>query len=409
MSIIPVEDDNNTQRYRLNEMENLIILSGFTIATFYKKENGVCSEAIIKKFTDRAQDIIESNRWLGGKLEKGRDKKLELVERKFDITELIAVQENDRVFAEKPRLCIDTIIKETKHLTIGNTSELIGNGKYLFKVAVTHNCSKDRFLITLSISHAIADGSTIYNLWNMFDDLATVYSLDPVRPENYEESAEQTIDKIPMGSAAQEFLFLWLLLKALWKLVFYPKPRVLCYKINTDEIERIKSAQNTRVSTNDVINSWFFNLHKFKYGEMVMNMRTRVPGCDVNKAGAYINIGQLFKKDFETPATHRKALQGMLSKQRGPFKANWSTNTGGFSTSWTGFYKDVKIEGLVQYMHCPIEDIGVLSLGPIPLCAEAFLTTFKYDENLTGLYIIDWTYGMIDYDKCKILGGRLLD
>ena len=105
MSVIPVEDDQSSvQRYRLNDMENLDILSGFTIATFYKKEHGVCSDAIIKKFTDRAQDIIQANQWLGGKLERGKGWRLELVERKFDITELIAVQENDRVFAEKPRL-----------------------------------------------------------------------------------------------------------------------------------------------------------------------------------------------------------------------------------------------------------------------------------------------------------------
>ena len=243
----------------------------------------------------------------------------------------------------------------------------------------------------------------------MFDDSATVYSLDPVRPKDYDEVAEKTIDKIPTGNFAQNILFMWLMLKALWKLIFYPKPRVLCYRIKQAEVERIKSLQGRRVSTNDVINTWFFNLHKFKYGELLMNMRNRVPGCNADKAGAYINVGQVFKKDFETPAAHREALEGMLSKQRGPFKANWSFNTGGLSTSWTGFYKDIKIDGLIQYMHCPIEDVDVMKLGCLPLCTEAYITIFKYDENETGLYIIDWTYGIIDYDKCDILGERLFD
>jgi len=116
------------------------------------------------------------------------------------------------------------------------------------------------------------------------------------------------------------------------------------------------------VSTNDVLTSWWFNLHGTTLAGMAINCRNRIEGCLPSDAGNYEHFMVYRKRDYATPPLIRQSVQNLKRSAVPPTPLPSSSEillNGTHLTiisNWASFYGDVELDGCTQQLHLPLYD-----------------------------------------------------
>ena len=304
----------------------------------------------------------------------------------------------------------------------GNLAEI-----YLLRDEEDINKSQ-KLAILLSVSHIIADGRTVYNIFNMLDDSNpnAIKTLD----RNTIEYNDQLYKHTNLAGKNGRNLLLDFGVKDIlpWLAKSYTRSgkaeydvKLYNYKVNLDEVNKVKKeyenlAINQFVSTNDVLTSHFYQKNeKADYVNMNIDVRPRLMKYSfenegqnesenasspfhLDLAGNYVATLILRKQDLSSPLNIRKALNQKFTKstnkktdhqKRPPYKVIRSYPCA-VSTNWATFYKPVKIDGLELELQVPFFDEKSLDLRALglKLCWEDSIIIFKCNDRDYGVYII---------------------
>ncbi|RHY24974.1 hypothetical protein DYB32_008584 [Aphanomyces invadans] len=156
----------------------------------------------------------------------------------------------------------------------------------------------------LSLSHVVGDGYTYYRLLRMFSSSVAPSALTPQRRHDLPMFAKGYNDTMDLHRSVS---MMWHLASTA---LLSSAPTMAVHSIDNEWIAaQKKAALPLKVSTNDVITSWYFKLCRADVGFMVANTRDRYPNVDQNMAGNYNTVVGYQPEDYATPSLIRKSLQ----------------------------------------------------------------------------------------------------
>lgn len=300
-------------------------------------------------------------------------------------------------------------------------------------------CNMTKMYIIVSINHIIGDASTLFKIFNMLNSKTQVISLIVNRVYYQDALARETSLCLSNGrnflSVFSKKLTRPFLMKSVARSFFSGgksadyNTRVFKYKINQEEVERIKNDYNSLeteskrqnnllISTNDVITHWFFSLNpKSDNVLMALDLRNRLSIINENHAGNYLGHLLLRTEHLKTPVSIRKALVDACYKKppgymKVPNYSDFRKYPIGTTTNWSTLYKPMTIDGF-KINHCmPLIDDGKLVriYGFIKPLTEDMIIIYKCNNDDLAVYIWSGSNTMSTerLDKEKILGERIM-
>jgi hypothetical protein len=383
-------------------------------ASIYMQHPPICSVTFFQGDVGAAKLFLQSrltsvlalNPWLGGKLAKG-GKNLELVypSESVSINDLFTVMpepvKNLQMSTE-----YEDLMKACIPLSIGGNG--LGNGaKQLkakcvvsrFVIAPTTSASSDNpgFALVFSLSHAVADGYTYYEILGMLSDdsLASARALNPSRKQEYEAEHLSRLVSPSVLKFGASLTFIKAYLAGMFR---KPPARPLAYFIDEGKVKQAKEehahAAGSFISTNDIITSHFMTACSPRLGMMAINYRPRCPILDSNDAGNYEEILLSDFDGYQTPAAVRASLVadatgayvGLDKKKRLP--GFWEKCELAFISSWaiTGTSRpfDLSLGGKTQQLlHLPILFLPM----PLAKCPMDTAIVFRALPNKLALLV----------------------
>lgn len=298
-----------------------------TTITFFK---GADAKRSSEWFRDRLMDVCKANPWLVGRLVKNKKiHKNVLLEYPVKVSneDLDAIICND----EKRVSNLQKISTKTKYedlvdrilksdAVVGPGYKLVGKKDRRIAKFTLIPIDNDQVALIASITHAVSDGFTYYQILSMLNG-----EIKELSPSRKHEFVQESADAI--GTKEYKFLnstaFLICCLKSM---MCGSKPKIEARYIDQDKIisgkEKVKSGF---VSTNDMITSSFARATKADIILMAINLRNRVKGTDQNDAGNYESVLLHDSSSASTPEALRKTLQGGV-----PYKREGNTKLPGF-------------------------------------------------------------------------------
>lgn len=402
---------------------------GTQLLNIYSVDKSTWSQPHYNNLTQKCHEILKLNPWLMGSLKQ--PEKLvhlalyenKLVPENFVSEELINpdIFKNEMTYTKKCELLRKFQTKKAYEILADDNEQLA----HFWLLRDTENVEQaNKIAIIFSINHIIADGGTLYNLFNMLDSKTLPRALDrqSINPKTFlKEQAEFTkLLKADGKDFLEDFdgisfmapFFMKSISRMMNKQKY--KPKIWNFKVNNDEINRIKSIYNNQVlrqfvSTNDILTSWLFCKNpKANFIQSAVDLRGRLPSVGHDKAGNYLTLMLLDNKDIQSPLKLRELIKHRLSAQdkSNPSHATFpgyktiKTYIGGVSSNWTRFYKSVGLEGLTLDMSTPFADEAALifRMAGIDLAMEDNVIVFKCNDNETAVYIMSGSGKITDED-----------
>jgi len=270
------------------------------------------------------------------------------------------------------------------------------SGAQLFKVVLAKLKEENTFGIIFSLSHGVADGATFFQLQKSLYEGQDVVSL---KPERFTFWDEENKFGNHMASKLSEYLqsgkaLVGILARRLFASFsfFQPQVRGGVFAIDKDYVSKRKAQSSMRLSTNDIVTSWFLRscagkenegaadnvrLSRRKFLAMVINLRTRVKGVRNSMSANYLSVIPFTKEDNISPEGVREAMNAFARRNEGaeetpdvdddkvPTLFETARGSFGIITNWAGFYTEPKFPStrvLHQLPLLPLEDIGVASI-----------------------------------------------
>eukprot|EP00961_Rhodomonas_salina_P185281 2501761-Rhodomonas_salina.1 len=170
-----------------DECGGLMMEEGITTLTFYKGDFAAASAALRAQFVL----VVAANPWLAGRLvkTKGGVRLRHPVDLGGDSGEIDALftaasaDDNSSAFRFAPaspyaKICID--MYASKQVIVGSGSSLVGKDKAVVLLTLTES-TPGEFALVFSLSHAVADGRTYYEVFKMLGPGAAVRELATTR------------------------------------------------------------------------------------------------------------------------------------------------------------------------------------------------------------------------------------
>ncbi|KAJ2991180.1 hypothetical protein HDV02_003926 [Globomyces sp. JEL0801] len=381
-------------------------------ATIYMQHPPICSVtffqgdlAAAKLFLQsRLTTVLALNPWLSGTLAKvGRNLELVYPVESTSINDIFTVMpepvkklQMTTEYEELMKVCIP--------LSIGGNG--LGNGaKQLkakcvvsrFVIAPTASANSDNpgFALVFSLSHAVADGYTYYEILGMLSDdsLTAVRALNPFRKQEYEVEHLSRLVSPNVLKFGASFTFIKAYLAGM---VRKPPARPLAYFVDEGKANQAKEEHahvtGSFISTNDIITSHFMTVCSPRLGMMAINYRPRCPILDSNDAGNYEEILLSDFDGYRTPAAVRASLAADASgaylgiKKRLP--GFWEKCDLAFISSWaingTSRPFDLSLGGKTQQLlHLPILFLPM----PLAKCPMDTAIVFRALPNKLALLV----------------------
>jgi len=408
---------------------------GVMIASVYDKSASDSSPN--QYFKSKINEILAVNPWFMGRFKnianpKGVKPKTRLAvivdEETSNHNEYFNESTNDEVFSDEifgqsfdyNKLCAK--LMNEKYL-VPDTKRLWDkpNGKF-FKSGIIENSSKTKIILFISGNHTMFDGCTLYNVWKQLDPKIEPFFINPVRMANFDEEMEKNMSIVPEGMKMKEYYggaFMgWA--KAVLRKGFAQswkgcKVQEHLVEFDSEKIGEIKNkykTENSFVSTNDVLTSWFRTvIPKARNIMMAINIRERLPGTKMTDGGNYLIAPWLCHDDLETPVHVRNWLNKRITPGNGyPMLgyADFKPFIGGVFTNWSSFYHHVELEGCKQIIHCPVINMNS-DVGPFKFGIEMYLIYFQCNKNQFAGYFVSKRKEMtlekvvgMDLVKCKL-------
>ena len=175
-------------------------------------------------------------------------------------------------------------------------------------------------------------------------------------------------------------------------------------------VEELKETYNSdaldRISTNDVISSYFFSRCKDKAVSIDFNMRERLPEIRNTLAGNYIATGSISIGDDSNPKSFRDSLLKFLNKEISASVLSYN-----ICTNWTSFSHQLELPGYTHICHVPLFDMAnVPSSMGVPLLSECFICVFKYNDEQVALQFVTYSDTLTEQylDDCDLLDGKIV-
>lgn len=381
-------------------------------AAIYMQHPPICSVTFFQGDLEAAKLFLESrlttvlalNPWLGGKLAKV-GKKLELVypEEPTLINDIFTVI-SEPVKNLEMTTEYEELMKTCIPLSIGGNG--LGNGtKQLkeksvvsrFVIAPTASANSDNpgFALVFSLSHAVADGYTYYEVLDMLSDdsLTSVRAMNPSRKQEYEFGHLSRLISPNVLKFGSSITFIKAYLAGM---VRKPPARPLAYFIDESKVNQAKKehahATDSFISTNDIITSHFMTVCSPRLGMMAINYRPRCSILDPNDAGNYEEILLSDFDGYQTPAAVRASLvadaSGAYLGIKKPLPGFWEKCQLAFISSWaisgTGRPFDLSFGGKTQQLlHLPILFLPM----PLAKCPMDTAIVFRALPNKLALLV----------------------
>lgn len=227
----------------------------------------------------------------------------------------------------------------------------------LFRVTVVQR-APDRFAVCLSLSHAIADGVTYYNLLRMLS------SDQQPRALIAERDLSKVDEIIKLTGEDEKFLTsVGFVLNLIGTLLFLKNGVLFNRRLVPSGIAEHKQTLQRQgekngssfVSTNDILTSLFFRKTDCDLGLMAINFRDRI-GVSNDHVGNYESVLFYQRGDYETPELIRASLAGgryrraVTGKLLPSFMKRLTAKFAAVSNV-TGLYSPVSLPGCKELMH----------------------------------------------------------
>jgi hypothetical protein len=352
----------------------------------------------------RLTDVLALNPWLGGKLAKD-GKKLELVypEEAISLNDLFTVLP-EPVKDLQVTTEYEALMKACIPLSIGGNG--LGNGakqlkakcaisRFVIVPTAAANSDNPGFALVFSLSHAVADGYTYYEILGMLSDdsRAAVRALSPSRKQEYEAEYLSRLVSPNVLKFGASFTFMKAYLAGMFR---KPPARPLAYFVDEGKVNRAKeehaNAKSSFISTNDVVTSHFLTVCSPRLGMMAINYRPRCAILDSNDAGNYEEILLSDSDGYQTPAAVRASLvpdaDGAYVGIKKRLPGFWGKCELAFISSWaisgTSPPFDLSLGGTMkQLLHLPILFLPM----PLAKCPMDTAIVFRPLPNKLGLLL----------------------
>ena len=348
-------------------------------ATAFMQHPPICSVtffqgdiATAKQFLEtRLATVLALNPWLGGTLARvGRKVELVYPAESIPLNGLFSVL-TEPVKNLEMTTEYEVLMKACIPLSIGGNG--LANGAKQLKsksvisrvvIAPTTKSGTPGFALVFSLSHAVADGYTYYEILGMLSDnpLADVRAMNPARKQEYEaEHLSRLISpKVLKFGASLTFMKAYLA-----GMIRKPLARPLAYFVDQERVNQTKAAHSsdTFISTNDIITSHLMTVCSPRLGMMAINYRPRCPILDSNDAGNYEEIVLSDLEGYKTPDAVRASLvadaDGAYVGIKKQLPGFWGKCSLAFISSWamkgTSPPFDLSLgEKAQQLLHLPI-------------------------------------------------------
>ena len=344
-------------------------------------------------FKTRFNSVLRSNPWLAGKIDKSKVEAKLTYSNEPQLNDVFSLL--DSPIDISPDTEYELLLKTCSTYSIGTNGSL--NGHQLAKLSVpvcrlvvAPTKQVSQFVVLFSISHAIADGYTYYEILNMLTDSAsvTIRALNPQRKMDF----EQLVPKL-MSPPVSKFLTSLTFLKAyLMGFLRKPKAKAMAYFVDESKVQQAKKRCTTGfVSTNDILTSHFMNASApIRLGTMAINYRPRCSVLDKDDAGNYQDIVLSDIGGYSTPEAIRSSL---VPNTEGSFVGLTNPLPGFFSKCPLAFITNVALKGTdppfdlsfaKQQLQMPILYLGV-SIPNFPM--DMAMVFRPVPDRLAVLYI----------------------
>jgi len=357
---------------------------------------------VVPYLEHRVEEIIAKNPWLGGWLtwhegdgrikicydETGKHR----CAGHFHAYEPFVVP----IIRDKTEYKVYVKLLKSMGALVPSNLELAGKNLPFWKVVVVPDADvpNERYALVVSMSHAVGDAHTYYQLLNMLRKDGLVMPLDPFRLPEYKVALTKLV-------GATEADYLWRAVQqppldltgssreqSVLKLFYVSDKWVLQKK------KEVEAEAGEEVSANSVLTSYFFRLNVASIGMMVMDLRNRLDGTPLGdaNAGNYLYPIIYTHTDYLSPVHVHKSVKGF--RRCGPDTPpelpafGWDM-TSSISVSWTKHF-DGKIrlqedaKNRSTEIHLPIWDIEIRNILPSRVSCMQLFTAGTRETATTG-------------------------
>lgn len=277
---------------------------GISTITFYKGDVTPASEAL------RAQlaRVVAANPWLAGRLVKVAGKaalRHPAAPADDAVAELFAAGAATYAPSRGYEAICTELYKSKANTVVGSGFALLGRDLPLARLSVLES-SPGEFAVVFSLSHAVADGRTYYEILRMLRPGADVRALATRRVAAFPETMRDRCNRAALawvdGPAA---------VCQMLPLLLGCGAKARCHAFLLDdarvaEAKRAGAAGGGYVSTNDVLTSGFFVACGTTVGLMGLDCRGRLEGVGDDLAGNYVTALVMDDGVFGSPADLRE-------------------------------------------------------------------------------------------------------
>ena len=404
----------------LEEEQNWFQLNVFqpiTTVSFYEiNETSTGASNAEDYLTERFTDILKMNAWLCGRLVKETmdGKKnifLSFSEEICNPRDYVLTITDDKLFERKEWRSIWKYI--TQYVT-KKGSECVDKNEMLCKLIIVQNSALTELALVFSLNHTIGDGYTFYYLWKMLDKNQDINSMTVEREHNFGDYVKRDTNLPYAGyntSKAVKDLFGLLGRGIVRKVCRKSEPIVDMYRVNAEAINSRKKQYNkgdTFVSTNDILNSWFFGKETCEIENMTMavNMRGKLPEIKEDMAGNYHLFCPVSLTGVENPIAFRDKWTKLVNKEQqlGAVAGLIA------STNWATFFHEVELNSYTHTVHIPVYDpryFPACAAG-VPFCQECCMIIFRVNREDLGLFLVLYNdLPRYYFDNCEMLSGKV--
>lgn len=404
--VSPADGEVDVQLLK-DEGGGLMREEGIATITFYKGDFKAAVEALRAQYAL----VVAANPWLAGCLVKTKGGVCLRHPMKPSATEIDALftatsTEDTDAFKIAPNETYTKICKDmyaSKKVIIGSGSSLLGKNKPVTNLTLSESAPGE-FALIFSLSHAVGDGRTYYEIFKMLQPgAACVRELASTRVQAFSEEMRDMCGRKELAwadsiSAACMFTCSMMCGGNKVKCVAYHLDEK---KLADAKAEAAKDGEVPYVSTNDILTSGFFNACNTRIGMMGMDCREKLDGIGKDLAGNYVTALTMDPDTFATPATVRKMLSTKPYVTTGrplPGCCKWACGreSAKFAmvTNWSSFAGDmVQLQDCEMVIHLPVQNPAY--------CVYDLMIPFSSGVGKVG--VICWTVSTDEAGLCYAL------
>ena len=365
-----VSDSSNVDIPLLkDEAGGLMMEEGIASITFFKGSYQSASAALLAQLSA----VVAFNPWLAGRLVKAKGKVVLQHPASPTPAQISALYKatgaDDTLKLSHSSTYTSTCaaLYKAGNVMVGTGYSLVGKDSPVTLLRIAESEKDKAFAVIFSMSHAVGDGRTYYEVLEMLRPGAPVKPLNPVRVQTFSEGMREVCGRKELewaDSPGAQAMYTFSMMTA-------KKVSVCARYLDGARVAAAKAEAATLggvpyVTTNDVITSAFFTECKSRIGMMGLDCRSKLPDLPLadDLAGNYVTALTMDPDTFGTPALIRKMLSEIpyeTTKKPLPSFCRWLVGKDNASfamvTNWSSFAGEgFQFEGSETVVHLPVKN-----------------------------------------------------